>query len=445
MPALPRYQHKLQTTGNANMTSSTILICTVGGSHQPIVTAIKANEADFVCFVCSGKDPGTGKAGSDTQILGIGNLIKANFNDEKPSLPNIPTQVGLTGEQFSVAICEPDNLDDVCNVCVKSVQELKAKFPGARFVADYTGGTKTMSAGLVLASMLVPGVELKLVTGDRIDLIKVRDDWQIATPATTRELRLSLEMQPFLQAWKRYAYTEAAMGLTHLLTVHGVQPHLNRARNLSQAYADWDAFAHQDALQRLQAYAPVLPPAFKSHIGLLQRLSNEQDAHKKQWARLFDLYRNAERRAAQGRYDDAVARIYRLIEWTAQWILERDLQIETGDIPADFDAAGVELTTNRDGKRQAGLYAAWALVEKKTQGAASRFFKQQGEPLKNHVNARNRSILAHGFDPIDKTTWLNLYGWLNETFIPMLCEEGLQVQMKDKPPQLPDHYPDSSP
>ena len=35
----------------------------------------------------------------------------------------------------------------------------------------------------------------------------------------------------------------------------------------------------------------------------------------------LDLWRNAERRAVQGRYDDAVARCYRMVEWTAQWLL----------------------------------------------------------------------------------------------------------------------------
>ena len=75
-----------------------ILLCTVGGSHQPIVTAIRESRPDHVCFICSGKDPGTGRAGSDVQVLGKGNIIKAKQEDPSPSLPNIPTQwPGLAG------------------------------------------------------------------------------------------------------------------------------------------------------------------------------------------------------------------------------------------------------------------------------------------------------------------------------------------------------------
>ncbi|MEY4194542.1 MAG: hypothetical protein RLZZ226_910 [Pseudomonadota bacterium] len=423
----------------------TVLICTVGGSHQPIVTAITANKPYFVCFVCSGNDPGTGKPGSESQITGLGNCIKASFSDEKPNLPNIPTQAGLTAEQFSIALCQPDNLDSVCGVCVLQLQNLRNRYPSARLIADYTGGTKSMSAGLVLASLLVPDVELKLVTGDRADLVRVRDDWQTATLANSHELRLSLAMQPLLYAWKRYAYDEAATGLTHLLETCGLNPTLNRARNLSLVYANWDRFAHQQALDKLQPYAPILPPEYCNHIGLLQRLCAEQNPNKKQLALLFDLYRNAERRAAQGRYDDAVARIYRLIEWTAQWLLERDCKINTSSIPADFDAAGVELTIGRDGHRQAGLFAAWALVGKKTNGVAARFFTEHGESLRNHINARNRSILAHGFDPIDKATWDTLHRWLEQAFMPMLQAEAKAFRISDISPQLPDSYPELKP
>jgi hypothetical protein len=59
--------------------SPTILICTVGGAHEPILTAIRQTTPRFVCFICSGKDPATGRAGSDVQITGKGSIIKKSF------------------------------------------------------------------------------------------------------------------------------------------------------------------------------------------------------------------------------------------------------------------------------------------------------------------------------------------------------------------------------
>jgi hypothetical protein len=84
------------------MPTKTLLICTVDGSHQPIVTAIKDIQPDAVYFICTSNDPGTGRPGSNVQITGKGYCIKAQNNDDKPSLPNIPTQPGLTENQVAV-------------------------------------------------------------------------------------------------------------------------------------------------------------------------------------------------------------------------------------------------------------------------------------------------------------------------------------------------------
>ena len=47
----------------------TTLICTVGGSHQPIEKAIKSIQPDHVLFVCSQDDAETANKGSYTENL----------------------------------------------------------------------------------------------------------------------------------------------------------------------------------------------------------------------------------------------------------------------------------------------------------------------------------------------------------------------------------------
>ncbi len=62
---LPRAACKLypslsyQTIEAPNTMTSPILLCTVGGSHQPILTAIRERRPAFVLFFCTDKDPGT--------------------------------------------------------------------------------------------------------------------------------------------------------------------------------------------------------------------------------------------------------------------------------------------------------------------------------------------------------------------------------------------------
>lgn len=61
-----------------------VLVCTVGGSHEPIVTALRNGRPDHAIFVCSGKDPATGRPGADEQIARVGNT-RRNGANVKPS------------------------------------------------------------------------------------------------------------------------------------------------------------------------------------------------------------------------------------------------------------------------------------------------------------------------------------------------------------------------
>ena len=413
----------------------TVLLCTVGGSHAPIVRAIQESRADFVCFLCTGPDPETGRAGSDVQIEGKGHFIKADFKDERPTLPNIPTQCGLPADRYELRRVPSDDLDAIYAGCRAALADLRQRHPGARIVADYTGGTKSMSAALVMAAIEAERVELQLVTGNRVDLVRVRDGAENAAPANIEAIRLERRMQPYLNAWERHAYAEAEAGLKALAaplnaTLRG---QLNRARDLSAAFASWDAFNHAAARERLQVYAARLPADWKPLFGALTGLT---DSHpiKQQAAQLLDLYRNAERRFAQGRHDDGVARLYRLLEWTAQWALERHCQVRTADLPADWLPGK---TPNREGKFQAGLFEAWGLVSEKTRGPLADWHASRREAMLDHLSARNASILAHGFAPVTAATGQRFLDWLSGDFLTALVAETAAAGIRQLPPQLP--------
>ncbi|MBN1141877.1 MAG: TIGR02710 family CRISPR-associated protein [Deltaproteobacteria bacterium] len=418
------------------ITSSTILVITVGGSHQPIITAIKETHPAHTCFVCSDKDPGTGKPGSNIQILGEGYVIKAHPQDGKPTLPNIPSQTGLASEQFEVVTVEADDLDNAFMTLLASLENLRSRFPQGKLVADYTGGTKSMSAALVLAALEVQGAELQLVTGNRTDLIKVHDGTQYSSLAISDAVRLHRSMAPHLASWGRFAYDEAAAGLDAIPAPpnNSLRHRLFRARDLSRAFAAWDRFDHTEARRLLDSYAPVVAQNLQSHFNTLRSITG--DSPRKEPAQLLDLWRNAERRAAQGRFDDAVARIYRLLEWSAQWFLRSRFGIDCSDIPAEKIPAGLPLSAGRDGKIQAPLFSAWEMVGALSTGPFSTFFRDHRENLLGHLKMRNHSILAHGLSPITTTEWKIFSDWCSESFLPVLIEEsGIKM-----PPQLPQDY-----
>ncbi|WP_460206309.1 hypothetical protein [Scytonema sp. NUACC21] len=131
---------------------SKILLVTVGGSFQPIVTAIRSLQPNRVIFLCS-----DGDNGSKSQVIGEGTPCEVRRGTEViEKLPNIPTQVGL-GENFQrdrdlILIQNPDNLSECYHHAAACIRHLQQQNPEDEIIADYTGGTKTMSAALVLAT-----------------------------------------------------------------------------------------------------------------------------------------------------------------------------------------------------------------------------------------------------------------------------------------------------
>jgi CRISPR-associated protein (TIGR02710 family) len=371
--------------------------------------------------------------------LGKGNIIKASFSDLAPTLPNIPTQVGLQADQYEISIVPADDLDKAVAVISQKLMELRRRFPAARVVADYTGGTKTMTAALVMAALEAEEIELCLVTGARADLLKVHDGTQRSMAAGVEGIRLRRAISTYLDIWQRFGYGDAAQGLAALPVPREAEwrAELQIARDLSLGYDAWDRFDHAAARQYLDLYRYRIGQVAGFQLMFLDLLAAGNEDSRKEPAQLLDLWLNAERRAVQGRYDDAVARVYRLLEWTAQWLLRTRCGLDTSDIRESQQIEGININCNREGKRQAGLVAAWQLVAHHLTGSSQAFARQQQEKLRDHIQVRNQSILAHGYRPVDKVAWERLAEWVRESFLPMLHAEAAAAGVRRNPPQLP--------
>jgi CRISPR-associated protein (Cas_Cas02710) len=150
---------------------SKILLVTVGGSFQPIATSIRSLQPDRVIFIAS-----DGEKGSKSQVIAEGTPCEIRRGTEIiDRLPNIPTQVGL-GENFQsdrdlILIQNPDDLAECyrkINSCIETLQQDSSN----EIIADYTGGTKTLSASMVLAAV-DRNIPLYITIAARDNLIKV--------------------------------------------------------------------------------------------------------------------------------------------------------------------------------------------------------------------------------------------------------------------------------
>ena len=352
-----------------------VLVITVGGSCEPIVNAVKSKDYDRVFFVCSTG----GRQGSDQTVDGKGNPCRKSLED-RVGEPSIVVQAGLDVTKYEKILLEQDELDDL-NLAYKRIKrlgkEITNKYPDAEIIANFTGGTKTMSACLVMAA-IVYDWKLELNQGLRRDLIRVTSG-DIAVPVSVEGILEDRYISLVEKALDAHDYSMAAAISTEFIkkiTDAKIRAKWLLLKNLSEGFSLWDAFLYNEALPLLEAE----PKVIVSWLATLRNLTyTEKQGHEYQviydlinkvkrkdhrgkceaavsrlceatallaqtkltkrrehgYQVVYDLINNAERRAHQGRYDDAVSRLYRATELLAQTRLRELYDVESGSLSMD--------------------------------------------------------------------------------------------------------------
>jgi CRISPR-associated protein (TIGR02710 family) len=384
----------------------TIVILTVGGSHQPIVRSIQQNRPEFVHFLCSADCERT--KGSYIQVIGEGKVIKSRNDIEKPDLPNVVTLTNLTEGQYEVnQIKHFDNLNDCYLTALQLIEKLHVKHPEATIIADYTGGTKSMTAGLAAAALDDGRCEIQLVMGERRDLDKTANKTEFVRPVQVWDTQATRRMRATKELIARFDYAGAA----HLLEETAARfasdstiATMQRWLSLCRAFDAWDRFDHQMAQQILQPYRGVVD-TYKTFLALLL----EGRGHG--FELVEDLLLNAERRAAQGRYDDAIGRLYRALELTAQVWLKQRHEVKTSDVDIvsvpESMKGQVEKKRDDKGTIKIGLLDSWDMTATFPNDPLGQHFTQQRDNLLNFLSFRNNTLFAHGLRPVTNSDYKN--------------------------------------
>jgi CRISPR-associated protein (Cas_Cas02710) len=114
----------------------------------------------------------------------------------------------------------------------------------------------------------------------------------------------------------------------------------------------------------------------------------------------------------------------------AQWLLRVDCRIDT---------AVVEI----------GLEKSWDLYcHLRRDGAAAVFWQQtedagrsERDRLREKLRIRNRSIWAHGWDPVFEKGWKTLSDWTETGLLDVLAREAERLGERHALPQLPTALP----
>ena len=380
-------------------------------------------------------DPVTGNKGSYTQILAKGKIIKANFKDTKPTLENIPAQVGFREDNYKVIQVSSDEIDQAYNAISGELQLLVSEYP--QVICDYTGGTKSMSSSLVLAAVDNENVQVQVVAGARGNLRKIDTAFQSVQGANVGRTRFKDSLEKALKNWQQYNYATA---LNELSVLKATDPEdivsLTTARVASQAFADWDVFDHESARDMLSHISKKLAEENRIYLRQLGGICSNSDSTVPH--RIFDLWLNAERCAARGRYDDATSRIYRLLEWCSQWILKSQKNIDTADVPEAAIPAHISIPFNdRKNVYMASLVHSWELAGAICDDATCEFWKKNREQLLTLLEIRNNSILAHGYETVGEGSYHEIQEFAQNELIPFMLMQFEPLKITKLPKQLP--------
>ncbi|MDP2752849.1 MAG: TIGR02710 family CRISPR-associated CARF protein [Nitrospirota bacterium] len=403
-----------------------ILVLTVGGQCAPIVTSINQNTPDEVYFICS-YDLDTVK-GSYNTVVGDGKVC--GKDPKNPDEVNILKQTGLIKDKEweKDHMHKIKNFDDLNECYIKSLsllKNIKDKNPGAEIIIDYTGGTKSMSVGLGAAAMEISGITVCLVKGTRTDLIKVQNGTQRIRLTQMNMGFLKRQVEIAEKLMDRYDYDGAISILEDTAKLPNIPDEIDaqigKYLSISKAYLAWDRFDHIEAWRLLHNYrrrcvknVMFLEAVIWSHKKFdedfdktaIEGLSLSQKGCG--YELVEDIVLNAERRAKQGRYDDATGRLYRALELLIQLRLQLEYSILTGNIDVEKlpDVYKNEYEAKRDtedNKIKIGLKESYELLVKKNhEDTLAKIYTEKEKYLWNSLNVRNNSLYAHGLTPILK-------------------------------------------
>lgn len=406
-----------------------ILVATVGGSCQPIVTAIRDYEPEYVGFLVS-----SGPRGSHTAVDGNGTPCRQYNGDNQPS---IVAQTGLSADQYEkISVDEPDSLHLCYATARAALSRLNAQFPNADQVVDYTGGTKSMSVGLAIAAMEADW-RLSLVKGARRDLVRVTDGTESAGLVNSWEVRARQQMEEARRLFNQFDYAAADDLLRSILQSNPLsvplQETLRRWRSYCRGFDAWDRFDHERAYLVLETFAGNLTPNWLFLKRMLDKMHDRSG-----YEFVFDLLRNAERRAGKGRYDDAVARLYRALEMFAQMrMAQRTPALNSSDLDASLLPEALReqyVSLARDDKIQLGLRQDYELLGQ-LGDPVGEVYSRYSQKVLTALTKRNHSILAHGDTPLTRSDYETMLAVVQQVILES-CDTLKVTSMAPQFPQL---------
>lgn len=397
----------MQTTTSTSSGTFSAALISVGGSPAPVLHVLRQHRPAHVWYFCS--------AGS-----------RHNAEAIQSQLDWHPQARFIEVERF-------EELGPCYRQLRRKIPEILAetRVKPEEVLVDYTGGTKTMSAALVLAATEL-FQHFNYVAGDQretggMGMVVSGTEKPIQQPNPWTELAIR-EIERARDLWHACQFEPAAEILEQV--AQRVPQKLTFKAIATLAYAmaarhRLDFKAAHTLLNQLHGKLPPLYDGRNDHgVIALTRSANEvcKACASDQASDTFlrELLDNTLRTAAQGRYEDAAARLYRAMEMQAQlWLADATGGLfingkckaeNTTKIPPPL--AGLSFCRPDDsGEIRLSLEQCFRALAALGHQCASKVvadldLKDQTGKMKSRwrsaTEKRNTSILAHGVSPIGR-------------------------------------------
>ena len=341
-------------------------------------------------------------------------------------------KLGSECECTGCEVSDEDNVDKCFMEIASEIQRMTGQGGCNRgsFQVDFTSGTKAMSAAAVLAAVACSVQELRYIAGERKQGTVQRGLEEFRTIFPTRYLahyQLKAAMDN-LRALRFDAAREALDNAAEGAMTPENQILKSELAFLIRGYQAWDLFQHQDALASFREcnwkvavlsefYFPkeILSRLNDIHVALNPSKGKEGCAGRPKYSEstLVDLFNNARRRMREGKYDDACARLYRVTEMIAQYVLQRKYQIDAGHVrwgQVPKESRGKYRFSEQNGKERIAKLSLQEDYEllRDLGDTCGGFVKRTD--VADVLRKRNQSILAHGVIPVEPETCKEFHG-----------------------------------
>ncbi len=385
-------------------------------------------------FITVGTGWGRGEEGKESLAHAIRECIKhwkpekvLFFCTEKSS-----KQIGYIERQFEekgekIQDYEPEECrikdgDDTANI-LKTMDKKVEEFEGWERIVNYTSGTKSMSAAIVIIGIL-NHLEISNIRGTRGEGGIVIKGTEQIMGENLYYVYDKLLLEKGKNQINRFDFQEAVETLKKIVDPEMVSEKESLTA-LANFYKNWDILRHEEAMGELNN---IKSSDIKRRMGknieflrwLIERkkryedTKNPEDYAEKMSYFIVDILSNAERRINEGKFDDAAARCYRVVEAIAQLLLSKhglvdDDGISTQNFKSKFPDIFSVVSENmgfaeKEKRIRIGLEKKYMLLKAMNKDNKNTNIQKidVSNEMRNLLKMRNLSILAHGCESIDK-------------------------------------------